>query len=95
MRLLISILLLLAAPAAAQTPCGPRQALLDGLAESYAERVVAQALTEDGRMLELLASADGATWTALVSAADGRTCVVASGRHFDLMRTHEGKGDDL
>lgn len=95
MRILILAIVLLAAPAAAQSPCGPRQALLDGLAESYAEHVVAQALTEEGRMLELLSSPDGATWTALVTAADGRTCVVASGRHFDLVPAVEREGDDL
>ena len=54
---------MLAAPAAAQTPCAPRDHVLKELAKNYAEAVVAGGITGTGALVELLTSPDGGTWT--------------------------------
>jgi hypothetical protein len=74
----------LAGAALAQAPaaCGPRAAVLRALVDNYGEAPVAMGLTADGRLVEILATPDGATWTALLSEAGGEACVVAVGRHW-------------
>jgi hypothetical protein len=86
--------LLLAVPvsAGAQAPCGPHDQVLEHLARQYRERVAVQALQDDGRLLELLSSADGASWTALVTAPSGVACIVAAGRHLVHLPAPAGPG---
>lgn len=84
----------LPAGSAAAPACGRHDLVLARLGEQFRERVVAQALQEDGRLLELLASPGGATWTALLTAADGVACIVAAGRHLALLPPPAAAGDE-
>lgn len=69
----------LSAPAAAAQPqCFPRAAVLDRLAERYGEHPVSIGVTATGALLEVYASADG-SWTIVVTAPGGASCLVASG----------------
>ena len=79
--------LLLAAPAAAQAQmaCGERSALLRRLGQAWAEAPVARGLASTGNMIELLASADGSSWTLLVTGPTGIACVVASGEAWQAI----------
>ncbi|MGD1877319.1 MAG: hypothetical protein ACFB13_07445 [Kiloniellaceae bacterium] len=91
---LVSALALLAAavlgarPAAAEPAgqsggpapqCGAREAVLDRLSSKYAEHPVSIGVTATGSLLEVLASADGNTWTIIVTVPGGPTCLVSSG----------------
>ena len=62
--------------------CGPRADLLKQLSSKYRESPVAIGVADNGSLLEVLASTDGATWTALVSRANGYSCVVMSGEDW-------------
>jgi hypothetical protein len=80
---------------AAQAPCGAHDLVLAHLGQQYRERIVVQALQDDGRLLELLASPDGGTWTALVTRPDGVACIVAAGRHLVRLPPAPGDGHGL
>ena len=62
--------------------CGPRADLLKQLSSKCRESPVAIGVADNGSLLEVLASTDGATWTALVSRANGYSCVVMSGEDW-------------
>ena len=45
----------------------------------YSEQRIAVGLENNSRLLEVFASADGATWTMAITTPNGTTCVVAAG----------------
>jgi hypothetical protein len=61
--------------------CAKRADIAVHLAHVYQERPVARGLSEKGVLLEVFASRDGASWTAVASFVDGMSCLIASG-HF-------------
>lgn len=70
------------APALAASFCGERDMVIERLAKMYAEKTVAQALTSDGKLVEVLTSSAKDTWTILVTLPTGSTCALAEGRHW-------------
>jgi hypothetical protein len=68
-----------APPAAAQNVCGARESLVTRLGVVYAEQLVGAGLIGPTHLVELWMSEHGATWTLLVSGADGRSCLLGSG----------------
>lgn len=78
--------LLFALPAYGQGPCLPREAMLRQLETEYGERPLWHGLGDDGRLLEIVGTGEGGTWTALMSLPPsaeqpgGLSCVVATGQ---------------
>jgi len=68
-----------APPATAQDLCGARELLVAQLDAVYAERLAAAGLSDPTHLVELRVSEHGATWTLLMSSADGLSCVLGSG----------------
>ena len=66
------------AAAQSQATCRPRQEVVQVLEDTYEESRRAYALIDPTQMLELFAAESG-SWTALVTRADGVSCLVASG----------------
>lgn len=93
MRKLLPLLALpfLAVPAAAQeqSPCGPYEAVSAALADKYHETPVARMLSDRGFVIEILASADGASFTVLGIQSSGSACVLAAGSTFALVSALE------
>jgi hypothetical protein len=90
--------LLLALPAQAQSAataraaCGPRDAVIERLAARFGETRRGLGLSSgQGRngVIELFASDETGSWTVTLTLPDGRTCLLASGRHW------EDRMDDL
>ncbi|HMG49883.1 MAG TPA: hypothetical protein VK597_04755 [Inquilinus sp.] len=76
-------LALLAVPAAAQQgPCAPYEIIAASLNERYHEAPVARMLADQGFVIEVLASADGATFTVLGVQPNGTACLLATGQGF-------------
>ena len=74
----------LALPAAAeQQVCGKRADVIKQLSVKYSEAPAAMGLSSDGGVLEVLASADGNTWTIIVTQPDGLSCMVAAGEYWE------------
>ena len=57
--------------AAAQSACAPRAEVLEILRSRYGEAVVAGGVTTKGALLEVVASADGGTWTLIATSPAG------------------------
>lgn len=72
-------------PAHSQTICGNRAQLVSALSRDYSEQPTFEALTANGRLMEVLTSEKG-TWTVLLTSPTGRTCVVAAGTSWETLR---------
>ncbi|MGP1394499.1 MAG: hypothetical protein ACTS3R_03195 [Inquilinaceae bacterium] len=86
--------LLGAADAHGQTvSCGNREAMLLVLAQRFDEAPRAIGLDRNGRVMEIVAAESG-SWSLLVTAPNGRTCLVASGTAFSILPEPEEVSDD-
>ena len=56
-----------------------REDLVSRLGSRYSEAPVAMGLTEQGQLIEVLSTDDGATWTIILTAPDGTSRIVGSG----------------
>lgn len=69
----------------AQSVCAERTALLSSLRHEYSEAPTAVGLASNGSVIELLTTADGKTWTILMTRPDGTSCVLAAGEAWDSL----------
>jgi hypothetical protein len=92
--LFLGTMLLLAAafaiPANAGPSCGPRKEIVADLGQQFKEAPVALGLSNDGTVIEVLTSANGSTWTIMVSRPDGVSCLVAAGESWQELK-HKGR----
>jgi hypothetical protein len=67
-------------PVVAQQPqqCDKRPLVIERLSSKYAEVTIGAGVTSSGRLVELLASPDGATWTIIIT-NQGVSCLVGAG----------------
>lgn len=63
--------------------CGPREAVVDRLAEGYGETRQSMGLGANNSVVEVFASNETGTWTITVTTPNGLTCLVASGQSFE------------
>jgi len=75
----ISAILCSTTVAQAQPQCGMRSSILEVLDRQYGETPVAIGVTQGGGLLEVISSADGVTWSILVTTPEGMSCLVAAG----------------
>ncbi|MFK7878874.1 hypothetical protein [Roseobacter sp.] len=72
-------------PPAEAANCGPRQAVIDGLKKKYAEHFIAGGLQKSRSaqsFMEIWSSPESGTFTVLVTAPNGVSCIVAAGTDF-------------
>jgi hypothetical protein len=80
----ISVMLLpIVVLAAGPLVCAKRSDVVAHLAGRFGEAPMARGLSESGTLLEIFASPDGASWTAIATYADGTSCLIASGRFWE------------
>ncbi|HBN92234.1 MAG TPA: hypothetical protein DD397_06695 [Hyphomonas sp.] len=71
---------------AQQQSCGPREKVLEHLAQKYGEQPIAAGIMQGGQaVLEILASQDGSTFTVIISLPNGVSCVKADGVSFQQL----------
>ena len=63
--------------------CGQRDQVVNTLATRYGESVRSIGLAPSNRIVEVFASDETGSWTITVTSADGTTCLMASGQHFE------------
>jgi hypothetical protein len=68
-----------AAPADAQSKCKARDSVIKLLGDKYQEAPVAIGVTSNGKLVEVLSSDTGETWTILITSPEGVSCLVAAG----------------
>lgn len=61
--------------------CGDRDEFVAEAKKTFDEEVVAQATDQNGFLVEILASPKG-SWTVLVTAPGGPTCVISYGENY-------------
>ena len=76
-------ILLIAFPALAAEICGNRANLLQHLKNKFGENPVAIGVTDNGSVVEVLASENGSTWTLIVTKPYGETCMIATGKYWE------------
>lgn len=69
--------------AEAQSACLARDDLVKQLSERWEEAPVGRGLQSAGQLLEIWASLKSGTYTVFVTRADGVSCIVASGQHWN------------
>lgn len=75
--------------------CGPRENVVERLANGYGETRQSIGLGANNSVIEVYASDDTGTWTITVTSANGVTCLIASGRSFEtLAEALPTKGSD-
>ncbi|WP_305968531.1 MULTISPECIES: hypothetical protein [unclassified Mameliella] len=76
--------------------CAPRDQVIDRLATKYGETRQSIGLGANNAVMEVFASIESGSWTITVTMANGITCLVASGQHFEtLSEALPPQGDDL
>lgn len=76
---ILATVLVAAAAVASQSGCAPRADILERFAAQYDEVPVAAGITAAALLVEVLASADGASWTIIATSSDGVSCLIAAG----------------
>lgn len=97
MTALAAATVLTAATAHAQQArnCGPRELVVNRLAEGYGETRQSIGLAANNAVIEVFASDESGTWTILVTSPNGTSCLVASGQAYEtLAEALPAKGSD-
>ena len=80
---MLAALFLMTTGASAQSSvCLKRTDLAQALDGKYSEKQIAAGLDNGGKLLEVFASDDGATWTMIMTTAEGTSCVIAAGEKW-------------
>ncbi|QUJ76883.1 hypothetical protein KDD17_02145 [Sulfitobacter albidus] len=80
-----AIVIALGGQAAAQSArnCAPRDVVVERLATGYGETRQSVGLGANNAMVEVFASEETGSWTILITAPSGVSCLVASGQSFE------------
>ena len=91
--LLAAAMILTASGAAAETEmgCNQHSKVVGQFAASYQEVPIAGGLTEDGRLVEVLSSGEGKTWTIIISKPNGESCVMMAGEGWKKIKISDDK----
>jgi hypothetical protein len=83
-RILVTAALTLTPSAllAQQSNCADRQHVVNKLESGYGEAFAGGGLQNSDRVFEVWFSQDKGTWTILMTRADGKTCIMASGTNW-------------
>ena len=74
-----------AAVAAQQAQCDKRAKVLDLLSQKYKESPVAIGVTTNGGLVEVLSAEEGGTWSIIITAPSGVSCLVAAGEGWQAL----------
>jgi len=72
----------LASPASAKRLCLPHSDITELLDVRFSEARVAGGVASGGGLVEVFSTADGATWTIVVTSPQGVSCVVSAGESW-------------
>jgi len=70
--------------ASAQQICAKRAVVVEGLGAKYKERTTSVGLVSNGMVIEVLTSNTG-TWTILMTATNGVSCIMAAGESWEAV----------
>ncbi|MCG6883675.1 MAG: hypothetical protein LJE62_07990 [Silicimonas sp.] len=79
---LVALALILPTAMQAQANCADREAVVASLTTKYGEAFAGGGLQNSEQILEVWFSEEKGTWTVLMTRANGRTCIMASGTNW-------------
>lgn len=87
MKIMIAAVLAIsiASPALSQSNCALRVVVKKRLTETYGETRQSIGMAGRGQIVEMWANLETGTWTATVTNTAGVTCLVASGKSFEVV----------
>ena len=96
MRYALLIILFLLWPLSVQSQqdplfCKPHANILATLNEKYGEYVMAYAVDNQGRIIEIFRNPKTKTWTVIVTVANDLSCVVGAGQKMEVPSTDNKK----
>ena len=74
--------------------CGPREMVIEQLADTFGESRQSMGLGGQGHVVETFASTETGTWTITVTLPNGLTCLVASGQAYEALAEALPNTDD-
>ncbi|MEH6646686.1 hypothetical protein [Sulfitobacter sp.] len=75
--------------------CGPRDAVVERLADGFGETRHSVGIGSNNAMVEVFASEETGSWTILVTMPSGVSCLVASGQSYEqVAEALPAKGSD-
>lgn len=89
-----AVALPLPAMAAGNMACSQRDDVLAQLGSKYKEAPSAVGLANNGGLIEVLTSDNGATWTIIVSMPNGTSCLLAAGENWQPV-DHVAQGPQI
>ncbi|SMX32938.1 hypothetical protein COL8621_00923 [Actibacterium lipolyticum] len=66
--------------------CAPREEMTSKLTHQFGETRVATGVRDIERVMEIWTSESSGDWTMLMTYADGNSCIVAMGEHWNDLR---------
>jgi hypothetical protein len=95
LALVTAVALPLPAMAAGNMACSQRDDVLHQLGDKYKEAPSAVGLVaNNGGLIEVLTSDNGATWTIIVSMPNGTSCLLAAGENWQAVE-HAAQGPSI
>lgn len=82
----LALLLGAKATLAQEAACATYSEIAQQLERRYAELPVSLGLSSAGQVVQVFSTADGATWTMVLTKPDGTSCVVAAGEHWEILQ---------
>lgn len=79
---LVSLALVIPSTLQAQANCFDREALVTKLEKNYGEAFAGGGLQNSNSIVEVWFSPEEGTWTVLMTRADGKSCIMASGTNW-------------
>lgn len=79
---LVGLAIALPSTVHAQATCFDREALIAKLEKSYGETFAGGGLQNSNSIVEVWHSPEEGTWTVLMTRADGKSCIMASGTNW-------------
>jgi hypothetical protein len=75
--------------------CADRDVIVKRLADKFVEQQVAVGITANGKMVEVLASPKGGTWSIVLTEPGGPSCFVAAGANWVTLASKSVNGDKV
>ena len=73
----------------AMPACTDHADLREGLKQAHGEQPIGGGIEARGGLLEIYSAPDGKSWTLVVTGANKRSCIVATGEHWRVFKVVE------
>lgn len=73
--------------AASSPQCDERGKIIEYMEKKYKETTIAAGVTSGGGLVEVLSTADGGTWTIIITSPQGMSCLMSAGEGWRVQKS--------